>query len=151
MKKKLKISSKMDFDAYHSHGGHILEMPKPHHRRFPSKSHKRRVMVRIISWKGVVFGASHYRVTISEEANPIWDKKENCWRSCWDDPSLSGIEDYLPDHDFLTFESALREARKFVKDNFTDDAHTVRMDCLSYEVPEYSPTEFQTATIMESD
>jgi hypothetical protein len=51
-------------------GGHLSEIPEPHVRMFPGEN-KRRVSVSIAVYD--IVGGRHYRVSLYEDDNPIWD------------------------------------------------------------------------------
>ena len=55
------------------YGGKLKELKKPHRRKYPGKE-KRLVRISIARFAGI---GVHYFVSIHEEYNYIWDKKEN--------------------------------------------------------------------------
>ena len=67
-------------------GGELCEYPKDAIRRWPSRTdEKRGIDIDLATWVGTAIGASHYRITVQEEVNGIWDEDENGWRVCWDE------------------------------------------------------------------
>lgn len=67
-------------------GGKLADLPKPHRRFYDDKRRKRPVRISVI----VYSIGKHYWTTLHEEDNPIWDEKEQDWRTCWDDAAARG-------------------------------------------------------------
>jgi hypothetical protein len=122
-----------------SGGGYLKEIPKPHVRMFPNEKSKRRVSVAVMVYDLV--GGRHYRVSVTEEDNPIWNshtqaehspnwkeiqgteygKKVVGWQVAWDDEEGKGLELYSVGLDFLyQVEDFIRDAWE---NNFSDETH----------------------------
>jgi hypothetical protein len=91
-------------------GGYLKDIPDPHIRRFPDYG-KRHVSVNVTTWAGYAPGAIHWRATINEEGNPLWDSREGVWRKAWDDTGDGGRID---SEAFLVEEQAVDWARSFL-------------------------------------
>lgn len=79
-----------------SYGGHVAELPSgPRVRRWPASRYccdtsafptsTRPLHVKITSFIGSAPGASHYKLRVEEEDNPVWDDDKLTWRKAWDD------------------------------------------------------------------
>jgi len=95
------------------YGGNIAELPKPRRRRYGTrKREKRPVKVSVHKYYGL---GQHYWVSLHEDDNPIWDKKEKGWRFCWDDNEGKGRIFSEP---FLSMLSAQLWIEEMVKTEF---------------------------------
>ena len=110
-------------------GGNLSVIPKPHIRRYPRYGNpkqsdgKRTVLVHIYSWIGLDPDAEHYYLDIQEEGNPIWDWIEKSWRFAWDDRCHSiSYNESFPDLMYAVY-----FARHFVKENFNNRTHSIRL------------------------
>lgn len=95
-------------------GGYLEDIPKPHHRKWPTSTERRRVDIKIYTWRGTSLGAEHWYVEIKEEDNPIWDRRTHAqsmgyeptsdylrkicgWTRPWDDKNGRGRRVTAPD------------------------------------------------------
>lgn len=119
-------------------GGHIKDIPTPHRRKFPGDA-RRRVSVSIAVYD--MAGGHHYRVSLEEEANPIWNPLTHAqanpdwkeiqgtehgnsvvgWQQAWDDEEAEGRAFYSGGLDFLY------QVEDFINstwsENFSDETH----------------------------
>ena len=107
----------------HSFGGYLKDLSKPYKRQFPC-DRKREVLARVSKYYGV---GVHYHISITEEENPIWDKKENCWRTCWDDKSKE-TEGKRFDDSFIDYDGAEKWIKEIFEKNFSSKTHLLRFD-----------------------
>ncbi len=75
-------------------GGHVEEFPHLDFETSPREydDKPRPVTVSISTYGGVVVGATHWFVTITEAGNLIRDDKDKVWRRIWRDPNYSGLK-----------------------------------------------------------
>lgn len=91
------------------HAGLVRFYPAPDGR-------KRNVKVDILSWIGLAPGASHQRVEVKPDRNPVWDGEN--WTEFWDDP-----ERRAPPHEerharIVRVDRAIRWARNVLREHF---------------------------------
>ena len=114
-------------------GGHLKDIPKPHHRMYPCKNGKRPLRITVMRYSCGV----HFWVTITEDDNPIWDTSAYDgtwggsegqvigWHSAWDDKEGKGRA-------FSEQCNTPREARiyiaKVLRENFPADQYEIKGD-----------------------
>lgn len=117
------------------YGGHLEDVPKPHVRMYPAPKgalvRKRRVKIRLYTYSGTSFGATHWYADVDEEKNPIWCRrvefpyeKEAHWKELWDDREGEGkrISGHLS-----TREEALAWAEATCAEEFSPVTHEFYM------------------------
>ena len=68
-------------------GGYLREIPKPHRRMFtPGGRKKRSVRLSVF----VYSNGRHYKTSLYQEDNPIWNRETKCWQRAWDDDEGKG-------------------------------------------------------------
>lgn len=104
----------------HVWGGTIAEVPRPHIRWFPGSRRKREVEVSVSVFEGI---GRHFHVGIIEEDNLLWDRKERCWRKCWQDREGMGKTFSAR---FTTEIAARRFIRNVIEEHFSRKTHKIR-------------------------
>ena len=101
------------------YGGNFKKFKKPLKRKYPGKE-KRPVKISVSRFPGI---GIHYFVSIREEYNYIWDKKDKDWREPWrsyEDKKGSGK---VFVNKFNTYGAAANYVKKILSEHFDTKTH----------------------------
>jgi len=102
------------------YGGKLKELTKrPCKRKYPGKE-KRSVDISISRFSGI---GVHYFVSIREEYNYIWDKKEKTWRQPWSSYKDKKGRGQTFISKFNTYREAARYVKEIIAEHFSTKTH----------------------------
>lgn len=136
-KRRAKERGIPEFEGCNHWGGDLKELVQPIVRGFDTTRRKRKVTVRIHTWKGTAaVGAKHYYAHLEEEDNPALmnyeepsGKKSLIWGRAWKDEEGKGREVRL---EALTREDVERLAASNFEDEFGSKTHRL-VSCMTGE------------------
>jgi len=102
------------------YGGKLKDLTRrPYKRKYPGKE-KRQVRISVMRFSGI---GVHYFVSIREEYNFIWDKKEKTWREPWYSYEDKKGRGQTFNSKFNTYAEAARYVKEILSEHFDMKTH----------------------------